>query len=128
LPDLGKRLQQRSGYLANFYGNFVQGNKLWETYPAQPRYGTQYLGLRNRIAILVESYVYASYKDRVLASRDFALSCFEYAAEHRDEVRKLLKDAETNSGQRKVALRHKLVPVGKDMTIAALEEIGRAHV
>src|SRR5206468_4867270 len=60
-------------------------------------------------------------KDRVLASRDFALSCFEYAAEHRDELKKLLKDAEAKSGQRKVALRHKLVPVGKDMTIIGVE-------
>ena len=43
----------------------------WETVPATPRYGTQYVGLRNRIAILSESYIYAPFKDRVLASRDF---------------------------------------------------------
>ncbi len=36
-----------------------------------PRYGTHYVGLRNRIAILSESYSYASFKDRVLASKAF---------------------------------------------------------
>jgi hypothetical protein len=121
LPDLGKRLQKRSGYRANYYGNFADGNKLWDTYPAQPRYGTQYLGLRNRIGILVESYVYAPYKDRVLASRDFVLSCFEFAAEHRDAIRQLLKDAEAGAAKRPVALRHKLVPLGKEVTVVGVE-------
>jgi dipeptidyl-peptidase 4 len=121
LPDLAKRMKTRGGYLANYYGNFTQGSKIWETYPAQPRYGTQYVGLRHRIGILCESYVYASYKDRVLASRDFVLSCFEYAAQHKDMIGKLLKDAEKNSLMAKVALRHKLVPLGKELTIVGIE-------
>jgi hypothetical protein len=121
LPDLGQRLKKHSGYLANFYGNFAQGNKLWETYPAQPRYGAQYAGLRHRIGILCESYVYAPYRDRVLASRDFVLSCFEYAAQNKDALRRLLKDAEANSAKTKVALRHKQVPLGKEVTVMGIE-------
>ena len=93
LPELGKMLPKRNGYVANYYGNFAQGNTLWQTYPAQPRYGTQYVGLRHRLGILCESYVYASYRDRVLASRDFVLNCFEYAAQNREKLSKLLKDA-----------------------------------
>ena len=121
LPDLGIRLKKHSGYLASFYGNFADGKRLWETYPAQPRYGTQYVGLRHRIGILCESYIYAPYKDRVLASRDFVLSCFEYAAQNKDVITKLLKDAEANSAKAKVALRHKQVPLGKDLTIVGIE-------
>jgi dipeptidyl-peptidase-4 len=121
LPELGKMLPKRNGYLANYYGNFAKGNSLWTTYPAQPRYGTQYIGIRQRIGILCESYVYASYRDRVLASRDFVLSCFEYAAKNKETLRKLLKDAEANSGKSKVALRHKQVPLGKEMTIIGVE-------
>jgi hypothetical protein len=121
LPELGRMLPKRNGYLANYYGNFAKGNSLWTTYPAQPRYGTQYIGLRHRIGILCESYVYASYRDRVLASRDFVLDCFEYAAKHKETLRKLLKDAQSNSGKSKVALRHKQVPLGKEMTIIGIE-------
>ncbi len=119
LPDVAMRLKQHGGYLASYYGNFAQGNKVWETYPAQPRYGTQYVGLRNRIGILCESYVYAPYKERVLASRDFVLSCFEYAADNQDTLRKLLKDA--TAPRARVALRHKTAALPKDITIAGIE-------
>lgn len=119
LPDVGARLKKHGGQLSSFYGNFAKGRTVWESYPAEPRYGTQYVGLRNRIGILSESYVYASYKDRVLASRDFVQSCFEYAAEHTDTLRKLLKEA--GAPRAKIALRHKQVPIGKEITIVGIE-------
>ncbi len=120
LPDVGKLLTKRSGYLANYYGNFDKKKTIWEAAPTQPRFGTQYVGFRNRIAILCESYVYASYRDRVLASRDFALSCFEYAAQNKEIVRKLLKEAETDAGKSKLALRCKDVPL-KNITVVGIE-------
>jgi hypothetical protein len=121
LPELARMLPKRNGYLANYYGNFAKGNTLWQTYPAQPRYGTQYVGLRHRIGILCESYVYDTYRDRVLASRDFVQCCFEYAAKNKETLRQLLKDAEANSGKSKVALRHKQVPLGKEVTVIGIE-------
>ena len=57
LPDVGKALTKRSGYLANYYGNFDKKKTTWEAAPALPRFGTQYLGFRHRIGILCESYV-----------------------------------------------------------------------
>jgi dipeptidyl-peptidase-4 len=120
LPDVGKMLSKRSGYSANYYGNFDKKKSAWEPAPALPRYGTQYVGFRHRIGILCESYVYASYKDRVLASRDFILSCFEHAAQNKDKVRTLLKDAEANAPKRKLALRGKDVPL-KEITILGIE-------
>jgi dipeptidyl-peptidase-4 len=120
LPDVGKMLTKRSGYLTNYYGNFDKNKTLWEAAPALPRYGTQYVGFRHRIGILCESYVYASYRDRVLASRDFVLSCFEYAARNKDNLRKLLKDAEADAGKNKLALRVKEAPL-KTITIVGVE-------
>ena len=120
LPDVGKMLTKRSGYLTNYYGNFAKDKTVWEPSPAQPRFGTQYVGFRNRIGILCESYVYASYKDRVLASRDFVLSCFEYAAQNKETLRKVLKDAEAGAGKRKLALRGKEAPL-KKITIIGVE-------
>jgi hypothetical protein len=119
LPDVATRLKKHDGYLSGYYGNFAGGRKVWESYPAQPRFGTQYVGLRNRIGILCESYVYAPYKERVLASRDFVLSCFEYAADNRDALRKVLKNAAVPRAR--VALRHKEVPLGKEITIVGIE-------
>jgi dipeptidyl-peptidase 4 len=120
LPDVGKMLTQRTGYLTNYYGNFDKKKTAWEASPALPRYGTQYVGFRHRIGILCESYVYASYRDRVLSSRDFALCCFEYAAKNKDQLRKVLKDAEADAGKRKLALRGQEVP-WKKITIVAVE-------
>jgi dipeptidyl-peptidase 4 len=120
LPAVGKMLTKRSGYLTNYYGNFDKKKTIWEAAPALPRYGTQYVGFRHRIGILCESYVYASYRDRVLASRDFALSCFEYAAQNKQQLRKLLSDAEANAGKGKLALRGKEAPL-KNITVIGVE-------
>jgi hypothetical protein len=120
LPEVGKVFTKRSGYQANYYGNFDKKKTVWEAAPALPRYRTQYVGFRHRIGILCESYVYASYRDRVLASRDFALSCFEYAAQNKENLRKLLKDAEADAGKTKLALRAKEVTL-KKITVIGIE-------
>jgi dipeptidyl aminopeptidase/acylaminoacyl peptidase len=96
LPDVGRRLEKRGGYKSFFYGNFSRDHKSWVMYPALPRFGTAYVGLRNRISVLSESYSYAPYKDRVLASRDFVRSCFEYVADNKDKIGKLLAEARAN--------------------------------
>jgi dipeptidyl-peptidase 4 len=91
LPDAGRRLEKATGILSFFYGNFVSGHTVWETYPAEPRYGVQYYGLRDRIAVLSESYTYAPFRDRVRASYGFTRACLEYTSEHSAEVKNLLK-------------------------------------
>ncbi len=121
LPDIGRRLEKRSGYHSYFYGNFSPDRSRWETVPATPRYGTHYVGLRNRIAILTESYSHASYKDRVLASRDFVRSICEYAAANRDKIEKLLAEVRRDAiraGKNpkeddRIVLRQKAAPVGR---------------
>jgi dipeptidyl-peptidase 4 len=120
LPEVGERLTKRSGYQANYYGNFDKKKTVWEAAPALPRFGTQYLGFRHRIGILCESYVYASYRDRVLASRDFVRSCLEYAAQNKDKVRKVLHDAEAAAGQSRVSLRSQVVPL-RNITVVGIE-------
>jgi hypothetical protein len=95
LPDAGRRLHKHTGYHAYFYGNFSPDRSEWRTVPPTPRYGTHYVGLRNRLAILSESYSYAPFRDRVLASRAFVLAVCEHAAANRDRIGKLLKAART---------------------------------
>jgi hypothetical protein len=130
LPEVGRRLEQRSGYKSFFYGNFSRDHARWETVPAMPRYGTLYVGLRNRIGILSESYSYASYRDRVLATRDFVRSILDYCAVHKDQLRTLLaeaREATIRAGREpkatdRVAIRCQLVPLDRRMTVLGFVE------
>ena len=80
------------------YGNFVpyrptaeKPPTAWETYDAHPRLLTNYPALRNRLAVLSESYVYRSWPDRISDTRRFVLACLDWMARHRDEVRTELR-------------------------------------
>jgi dipeptidyl-peptidase-4 len=130
LPDVGKRLEKKTGFLSYFYGNFAADRTRWETVPPTPRYGIHYVGLRNRIGILSESYSYASYKDRVLASRGFVQSICEFAADNRDKIEKLLAEARRDAiraGKElkdtdQVVLRQKAAPLGRPHNLAGYVE------
>jgi dipeptidyl aminopeptidase/acylaminoacyl peptidase len=122
LPEAGRRLEKQSGHKAYFYGNFSKDRTQWVTYPAQPRYGVQSFGLRNRLGILVESYVYAPYRDRVLATRDFVQACLQCAAEQRDKIRQMLKDADAAGAKATpIALQHRLAPLSQRVSVLGLE-------
>jgi dipeptidyl-peptidase-4 len=107
------------GWPAFYYGNFSPDHTRWETPEPTPRYGTQYVGLRGRIGILSESYVYAPFRDRVLASRDFVRLCFEYAAEHKAEVRKLVDKPEPTTN---LALKTRMEPLDKPFQLQGYVE------
>jgi dipeptidyl-peptidase 4 len=130
LPDVGRRLEKHGGYKSYFYGNFSADRKRWETVPATPRYGIHYVGLRNRIAILSESYSYAPYCERIFASRDFVRSILEYTADNKDKIRTLLREARDATRQAgkepkatdMVALRQKAVPVASSAKVLGFVE------
>ncbi|HYV35202.1 MAG TPA: DPP IV N-terminal domain-containing protein [Gemmataceae bacterium] len=135
LPDVSQRLQKFSGYKSFYYGNFGGAGGMggmaggepssWTTTPAEPRYGFHYQGFRNRIGILSESYSYAPYRDRVLASYGFVKTCFEFAADNKDKINKLLADADKANTDppagAMVALRHKSVPLPGKTTVLGVK-------
>jgi len=94
LPAIDNTFERDTGYLSFFYGNFDEDHTKWETYPAEPRYGVAYRGLRNRISILTEAYAYAPFEDRVLATRAFCAHVLRYAADHREEIVELVREAD----------------------------------
>ncbi len=87
LPRIGAAMEADTGYKTFSYGNLNRDNTEWRTYPAQPRYSTHYLGMRNVIGILSEAYKYASYEDRVRATLAFVRHTFLYAAAHQQELK-----------------------------------------
>lgn len=106
-PALRRRFERPGRWKAFWYGSFegafgegkrgVNEHSRWETFPAEARYGTNYVGLRNRISVLSEAYAYAPFKDRVLATRDFVRSVLELASERREEIRRVLSEADARA-------------------------------
>jgi hypothetical protein len=80
-----------------FYGEFIDmktPEKGWEYDASEPRYLTNYIGIRNRLAILNENYVYADYRSRVLGCYGLLNSIADFAASHSDEIRSLIKESD----------------------------------
>jgi len=97
LPEVSRRLEARTGLKTFFYGNFVDEadlSKGWATYSHLPRYGSHYRGLTGRMDILLETYSYISFKDRVFTTYEILKDIFDYTIEHAAEIKKLCEDGE----------------------------------
>lgn len=119
LPEIGKQIEKNTGYKSFFYGNFSADRKAWESYQPIPRFGIQWLALRNRIALLSESYSYAAFKDRVLVGIAYARGIFHYAADHADGIRKLVANAD--KPRERIAIRTKEVSLGERTVLGFVE-------
>ncbi len=86
-PEATSRMKEK-GFETFYYGNFDTGHEKWETYGHEPRYSTEYMGLRGRLGILSESYSYASYKTRIDATYAFVSTCLDLVAENHDALSK----------------------------------------
>jgi len=64
------------------------------TYESLARYGTNYYGLRNRIAILSEAFSHDPFDRRVASTYDFVSEILSYLAEHKAEIMKLSRDGD----------------------------------
>ncbi|MDO9257691.1 MAG: M14 family metallopeptidase [Bacteroidales bacterium] len=94
MPDVSLALTEKYNVLNCFYGEFTDlknPENGWISYAAEPRYLTNYIGVRNRLAILNENYVYADYKTRVLGSYSLLHSILDYSASHSVELKTMLK-------------------------------------
>lgn len=120
LPTITAAIEKDTGYKSFFYGNFNRDRTAWESYSPVPRFGVQWLALRNRIGLLSESYTYATFKDRVLVGHAFAKQILKYLASQPAAVRTLLINAE--KPRERVALRNKIVTLGERTILGFVEE------
>lgn len=100
LQAVARRLLRRTGIRTNWYGNFVDESdpaKGWMTYPALPRFGSHYRGLRGRCDVLLETYSYIGFEARCRAMRETLRTLLEEAARRARKIRSLcaLEDRET---------------------------------
>ncbi len=110
IPTVTQRMSD-VGYSTFYYGNFDAAHRRWDTYGHEPRYSTEYMGVRGRIGILAESYSYASYETRVKVSYAFAAQVLKQISIDAATIRELINDSaasvapgDTVSIQGKVAL------------------------
>lgn len=97
LPDVSRRLEARTRLKTFFYGNFVDETDLsrgWATYPHLPRYGSHYRGLTGRMDILLETYSYIPFKDRVFTTVEILKDIFDYTIEHASEVKRVCEEGD----------------------------------
>lgn len=74
LPHIRAAMKERHGKETYYYGNFVeqlQPEKGWYTFDNRPRFGNNYVGLRNRFVILSEAYSYIDFRARVEVTYEF---------------------------------------------------------
>src|SRR5437667_93659 len=96
LPALRQTLAHKYHEPIFDYGNVdtSQAQRSWDSYAPYGWYGTNYVGLRGRMAILSEAYSHADFKTRVRVTHDFLVEILNYVARHGDEIRRLERAAD----------------------------------
>jgi hypothetical protein len=94
LPAVQAAVKANDGLDSFWYGNFLRdegGQGLgWITYPHHPRFGGNYRGLTNRLDLLLETYSYLPFAERVRTTYGFLRETLHYVAAHGEVIMDLL--------------------------------------
>jgi hypothetical protein len=104
LPAITADLRRGHGWDFYYYGNVPseeEGNegaeRGWYTFDHRPRFGNNYVGLRNRFAILSEAYAYLPFDQRIDVTLRFVEEIADCAHAHATEIRRATKAADRRS-------------------------------
>ncbi len=147
LPVLRERMRTRHRFEVFDYGNFLSDERAvpestaregWATYDSRPRFGTNYYGLRGRIAILSEAYSHDPLERRIASTSAFVREILSLVAERAASIRSLSARAteqpmawgRSADSLQLVAVRSELVatPVVLDVIKEELEKTGDSSV
>lgn len=70
------------------------GPRAWGTFEHVPRFHNNYVGMRNRFALLSEAYAYATFKDRILATNYFIEEAMNFAQQNVAKIKAAVDDAD----------------------------------
>ena len=103
-PAVTKNVRQKYGWEYSYYGNLAgggrrgaapgEGPRRWETFDHRPRFNNNYIGLRNRFALLSEAYAYLTFEDRILATNRFMDEALTFARANADRIKKAVEAAD----------------------------------
>ncbi len=121
VPDVIAAVRKR-GFDSGWYGNFVEDERVldagadadphsavregWMTYPHNPRFGSNYRGLTNRLDLLLECYSYLSFVDRVATASAWQIETLNWVAAHPQDVLQVV--AASQRPPDRVAVRYRL--------------------
>jgi hypothetical protein len=66
----------------------------WGTFEHVPRFHNNYVGLRNRFALLSEAYSYATFEDRIKVTNYFIEETLAWAHQNVEKIKKAVADAD----------------------------------
>ena len=105
LPVAQQAVQKKHNLRTYYYGNFGResggaressrvdpanpGDAIWRTFDHRPRFGNNYVGLRNRLAILSEAYSYLDFRGRVRVTEVFVEECLRAIADNASRLTSL---------------------------------------
>jgi dipeptidyl-peptidase-4 len=132
IPEMSGTLLKKYHVENCFYGEFndmMKPENGWFYDASEPRYMSNYYGLRNRLGILNENYVYADFESRVKGCYFLIHSLAEYVSIHKNEIKNMLKDADKRTIQRGLnpavtdsfAIEYKVRPAPEKVTIQTYE-------
>lgn len=135
LAPIRQAMEKTHHWRTYYYGNFAAedggvgesarvdpanpGTVTWRTFDHRPRFGNNYAGLRNRIAILSEAYSYLDFKGRVEVTEDFVAEIWRSAAANAKRILTLTSQADRALT---APVAKKPIELGVDFEIGALPE------
>ncbi len=135
LAPIRAAMLKKHNWRTYYYGNFAPedgggressrvdpanpGNVTWRTFDHRPRFGNNYAGLRNRIAILSEAYSYLDFKGRIDVTEDFVDEIWKSVAANAKQIMQLTAQADR---QFTAPPNAKPVELGLDFEMRALPE------
>ncbi len=132
LPELRERMRTRHGFEIFDYGNFSREfdedftdtvKHGWFSYEHLPRYGTNYYGLRGRIAILSEAYSHDPFERRVKSTYAFVQEILSAVAERAPEIRELIARADSAPAEWVAgSANSRAIPIRAELTTHPREE------
>ena len=132
LPTVTREIDRETGWDMYYYGDVDgQGDRRgWYTFDHRPRYNTNYIGLRNRFAILSEAFSYATFEDRIKATHLFVTHVLDWAAHHASEIRRITAAADAHAEQvagQQLALRAEFERSAEPVTILLGQVVEERH-
>ncbi len=96
LPEIRRRVAER-GHALFDYGNHSRSTyppDAWRTFGWQPRYASNYMGMRGMISILSEAVSYRSFRTRLSATYWFVRETVDFAGRNAETILDLTRRAE----------------------------------
>ncbi|MFT3699938.1 MAG: M14 family metallopeptidase [Kofleriaceae bacterium] len=135
MPEVTQALETNHQLLAGWYGNFVEDERAldarrdadpaspvtegWMTYPHNPRFGSNYRGLSNRLDLLLECYSYLTFEERTRTTYATILEALTYVTGHADEIVQLV--ATSKAPRDRIAVRYTLEAFAEPIEIKTMQ-------